>query len=96
MDYEFKSLQELYERIKPALISKCSEFKKLGYKNIKEADLWNYLTDKKWTRSKELTLSEMVEDIFEVNVESINEYLIKKVSVELRKPNFDDAEILDI
>lgn len=96
MDYEFKSLQELYQRIKPALISKCSEFKKIGYRNIKESDVWNYLTDKKWTKSKELTLSEMVEDIFSVDVESINNYLIKKLSDEVRKPNFDDTEILDI
>lgn len=96
MNYEFKSLQELYDRIKPALISKRSEFRKIGYKDIKEADLWNYLTDKKWTKSKELTLSEMVEDIFSVDVESINEYLINKVSSECRKPNFDDTEVLDI
>lgn len=96
MNYEFKSLQELYDRIKPALISKCSEFKKMGYKNIKEADLWNYLTDKKWTKSKELTLSEMVEDIFSADVESINEYLIRKISSELRKPNLDDTEMLNI
>ncbi len=96
MDYEFKSLQELYDRIKPALISKCSEFNKIGYKNIKEADIWNYLTDKKWTKSKELTLCEMVEDIFSVDVDSINNYLINKVSNEAREPNLEDTEILDI
>ncbi len=96
MEYEFKSLQELYDRIKPALISKCSEFKKIGYKNIKESDIWNYLVDKKWTKSKELTLSDMVEDIFSINLDSINDYLLKKISNEERKPNLDNIEILDI
>lgn len=96
MDYEFKSLQELYDRIKPALTAKCSEFKKMGYKDIKEADIWNYLADKKWTKSKELTLSEMVEHIFSLDVDSINEYLIRKLSNEVRKPNLEDTEILDL
>ena len=96
MEYEFKSLKELYDRIKPALISKCSEFKKVGYKNIKESDIWNYLADKKWTKSKELTLSEMVEDIFSTNIDEINNYLIKKISDEVRKPNLEDIEVVDI
>ena len=59
MNYEFKSLKELYDRITPALRSKVSEFKKIGYKEIKESDIWNYLTDKKWQKSTELTLSEI-------------------------------------
>jgi len=90
MDYEFKSLRELYDRIKPALTSKCSEFKKLGYKNIKEADIWNYLTSKKWQSSVELTLSEMVNDIFELSGEEIQNYFIEKVSKEMREPLFEE------
>lgn len=92
MEYEFKTLRELYNRIMPALTSKCSEFKKIGCKNIKESDIWNYLTSKKWQSSSELTLSEMVNDIFELRVEEINNYLIKKVSVEMREPCFYEEE----
>ena len=90
MDYEFKTLKELYNRIRPALTSKCSELKKLGYSNIKEADIWNYLTSKKWISSQGLSLSEMVSDIFDLGIEEINDYLIKKVSLEMREPYFDE------
>lgn len=90
MEYEFKTLRELYNRIMPALTSKCSEFKKIGYRNIKESDIWNYLTSKKWQSSNELTLSEMVNDIFELNGEEINNYLIMKISTQMREPYFYD------
>ncbi len=90
MNYEFKTLRELYDRIRPALISKCSEFKKEGYSNIKEAEIWNCLTDKKWQKSNELTLSEMVNDIFELKIDEINSYLIRKVSKEMREPLFEE------
>ena len=76
MDYEFKTLKELYNRIKPALTSKCTEFKVLGFNNIKEKDIWDYLTGKKWTSSHNLDLSTMVSDIFDLRIEEINNYLI--------------------
>lgn len=90
MDYEFKSLKELYDRITPALISKCTEFKKYGYVNIKEVDIWNYLTNKKWKVSCDLTISEMVNDIFDLSGEEINNYLLKKVSLENKEPYFEE------
>ena len=87
---EFKSLRELYDRITPALRSKRTEIEKSGYHYIKEADIWNYLTYKKWKKSKELTLAEMVNDIFNADIEEINAYMIKKMSQELREPNLDE------
>ena len=33
---EFKSIKELYDRVKPALYSKVKELRGLGYKNIHE------------------------------------------------------------
>lgn len=90
MENEFSTLQELYNRISPALKSKVSEFRKYGYKEITESDIWNYLTDKKWKKSKALTLYEMVEDIFSSNGNDIIDYMISKVSVEDRKPDLED------
>ena len=90
MNDEFKSIKELYDRIKPALISRSMEFKKIGYKNIREADIWNFLTSSKWQKSVELTLSEMVEDIFKVDPEDVINYMIKQVSKEMREPFFDE------
>lgn len=96
MELEFKSLKELYDRITPALRSKVSELKKTGYAEIKESDIWNYLTDKKWQKTKELTLAEMVNDIFSTNGEDITNYMIRKISNEIRLPNLEDTEVLDI
>ena len=44
---EFNSLEELYERIKPALRCKQSEMKRNGYNYIKLEDIWNYLKEVK-------------------------------------------------
>jgi hypothetical protein len=90
MDIEFNSLKELYDRIKPALTSKRIEMKKYGFYHVKEADIWNYLTSKKWQTSKDLSLSEMVNDIFNSNPDDINNYVIKKMSLENREPYFDE------
>jgi len=78
MNYEFKSLKELYDRITPALRSKCTECKALGYKNISERDIWDCLTSAKWSRSSNLDLSKMVSDIFDLSISDINNYLINK------------------
>ena len=77
MDYEFKTLKELYDRITPALKCRTNEFKKIGY-SVREADIWNYLTEKKWKECISLTLSEMVNDIFDVNGDDLIKYIIEK------------------
>ena len=48
------------------------------------------MSNKKWKISKELTLAEMVSDIFNANIEDINAYVIKKISTEMREPIFDE------
>ena len=63
MDYEFSSQKELFMRVRPALRSKCSELKRLGYSKIKEFDIWNYLIIKKWKQAQGLMLSDIVNDI---------------------------------
>ncbi|MFA5409891.1 MAG: post-transcriptional regulator, partial [Bacilli bacterium] len=61
---EFKSLSELYNRIKPALVSKNNDLKRIGINYVKEEDIWNYLKETKWVQTSDLSLSEMVSDIF--------------------------------
>ena len=90
MEQEFKSLRELYDRVTPALRSKRIELNKIGYKEIKESDIWNYLTSKKWKNSINLSLSELVNDIFESSGEEIVNYMILKLSKEMREPHFDE------
>ena len=43
MNTEFTTLEQLYERLKPALRTKMREMRSLGYVYIREEDIWNYL-----------------------------------------------------
>ena len=79
MDVSISSLTELYERIKPALISKKEEMKRLGYPYIKEEDIWNYLKETKWKKSVDLELYQMVSDIMNADNELVNDYLTEKL-----------------
>ena len=59
MDFEFHSQEELLQRVYPALRTKISEFQKLGY-DLKEEDLWDYLSSIKWKSGKDLNLYDIV------------------------------------
>lgn len=89
MDLEFKSIRQLYDRIEPALRTKKYELIKLGF-SVSEADIWNYLTSTKWINGINLTLSEMVNDIFLANGNDISNYLINKVPSDIREPYFEE------
>ena len=67
MNYEFQSQKDLFKRVRPALSSKCSELNRLGFKNIKEFDIWNYLILKKWKFATGLMLSDIVSDIMNLH-----------------------------
>lgn len=74
-EIKFKSLQELYTRILPALKSKTKEFKKNGLLYIHEEDIWNFLKTYKWINSRDLDLGCMVNDIFSVDAKEIDTYV---------------------
>ncbi|MBB6445907.1 post-transcriptional regulator [Bacillus benzoevorans] len=62
-----------YDRIKievsPALRSKQEEFFLIGYDNVTEDDIWEYLRRKKWRKAAEpLKLHEMVQQILALKV----------------------------
>ena len=78
-DIKFKSLQELYTRIVPALKSKTRELHKKGYSYIHEEDIWNYLKNYKWTSSRALDLGDMVNDIFTVNEKEVDQYVKEEI-----------------
>ncbi len=66
MEHEYDRFRDV---VKPVLKSKLEEFVMLGYKTITEAELWSYLTNKKWKKPKEeIHLYEIVQDIFSVKV----------------------------
>lgn len=74
----FKTKDELYNRIKPALYSKTKELINLGYKYITEKDIWNYLVENEWKEKSELELHSLVSDILFINNDKLNEYVMKK------------------
>ncbi len=94
MDINFESLNALYMRIKPALTSKKIELHRLGSNYIKEEDIWNHLRETKWGKSIDLSLGEMVNDIFNCENYKIENYVNENISKLQRKVNIDDEEIL--
>lgn len=74
-EIKFKSLQELYERILPALKSKTKELHKKGMDYIHEEDIWNYLKTYKWTSSRSLDLGDMVNDIFNIEERELDSFV---------------------
>ena len=74
-EIKFKSLQELYERILPALKSKTREIHKKGMNYIHEEDIWNYLKTYKWTSSRSLDLGDMVNDIFNIEERELDSFV---------------------
>ena len=90
MDIEFESLEELYKRIKPALITKKNEMHRDGYIYIKEEDIWNYLKEIKWQDAKGLSLYDMTSDILNTENIIIDNYLKEKLNLRNRNIYFDN------
>ena len=74
-EIKFKNLAELYERILPALKSETRETHKKGMNYIHEEDIWNYLKNYKWTSSRALDLGDMVNDIFNIELNELDNYV---------------------
>ena len=89
MEAQFKSVNELYVRLKPALITKVEEMHRNGYLYIKEEDVWNYLKEIKWVKSVNLELYQMVSDILNTDDIEIDSYLKEKLNLRNRKVYFE-------
>lgn len=82
---EFRNLEDLYNHLKPALSSKLRELKNMGYNYIQLEDIWNYLIASKWSKCSELTLYEVVDDIFNLDNDVINNYVLEILNKNKRK-----------
>lgn len=62
MNIEFQSIDELKQRVMPALRVRKRELKK---KNIKltEDEIWNYFIESSWKIANNLSLKDIVDDI---------------------------------
>ena len=89
MDYEFKSILELYERLKPALNAKVAELKRHDINYIKIEDIWNYLRISKWSKANNLLLYQMVDDILNIDNMLLDNYVKDNVKLTRVQLNLD-------
>lgn len=68
---DYKTEQELYQGLIPALNVKIKNLKKNKIKDITKEDIWNYLKETKWKNSIDLTLADMVQDIIHTSNDDI-------------------------
>ena len=90
MEIEFNSLEELYNRLKPALVTKQREKIRNGYNYIKIEDIWNYLKEIKWKKANNLALYEMVSDVLNIDDVVIDGYLKQKLNLKSREVYFKE------
>lgn len=78
-EFYFKDINDLYNRLKPALRSKVKELKIRHNLKIKEEDIFKYLADNKWPKSEDLTLYDMVEDILYLDNDKLIDYVANNI-----------------
>lgn len=76
---EYQSLEELYNDLKGAFNVKLRLIGE-DYKHIKINDIWDYLRINKWSKDNGLTISEMVNDIIEVDIKKVDLFQREKLS----------------
>ncbi len=73
MDIEFFSQEELFKRVKPALIVKKNEIKVYSDVDVKLTEIWKYLIQTKWKKGENLSLCDIVDDILNLDNEEFIE-----------------------
>lgn len=81
----FSNLNELYNRLKPALKCKCKDLKRVGINYVQEVDVWNYLKENNWVKRTNLTLGEMVNDIMTLSNNEIILYVQNIMAIDKRE-----------
>ena len=81
---EYKSQKELFSSLRGAFNVKLRMTKE-EFNYITEVDIWNYLKINKWSKDKNLTISEMVHDIINVDINKVDLFLKEYIKKEERK-----------
>lgn len=71
----FNSIDELYNRLKPAFQLKLNELKSKKITFVTSKDLWSFLSKNKWSKEQDLELCDMVNDILNVNETELINYI---------------------
>lgn len=75
---KFNSINDLYERILPALNTRVTELKREKIEFISTKDIWNYCVENKWKNKSDLRIFEMVDDILNIDPLKLEIYLRRK------------------
>lgn len=88
----FKSEDELYNRLLPAMKSKRNILNRSGYSYIKEEDIWETLKNKKWHDVKDLMLCDMVDDILHTDNKIFGNFYREKnnILIQMSLPRLKD------
>ena len=70
----YKDQKDLFNILSGAFNVKLRLINK-EYNYIKKIDIWNYLKINKWCKDKNLSLSEMVNDIIKVDITKVDIFL---------------------
>lgn len=62
-EFKFNSINELYNRLLPAMETKKNDLLRNAKVLISEKEIWGYLRYNYWNKKSKLTLGEMVNDI---------------------------------
>ena len=73
IEEKFKSLEELYARLLPALRTKKNEMRKQKME-MTEQRIWRYFCENIWNKKSSLTLGEMVNDVLNTDSFTIFSY----------------------
>ena len=93
MDIGFDNVKQLYDRVFPALKSKVKELHKNKIDYIKEVDVWNCLIEVKWKKTKGLMLSDIVDDILNID-NTIIEQFVKQQMKNIEREVQMDVEFI--
>jgi len=90
-DIKFTSLNELYNRLLPALKARKVELVAGGLHYVMSEDIWNYLKETKWKNAPNLTLHDMASDILSCEHYDIDFYIKTKMKKIKRDLTPDDS-----
>ena len=94
MNNDFKTIDDLYKRLKPALYSKVVELKRNGLDYIKEEDIFNYLLETSWSKKDNISISELTSEILYLDNSLISNYMLNILKNTERNINEEDNNLL--
>ena len=77
-EIKFNSIDELYNRLKPAFRTNITDLRKKNISFVEIKDIWNFLTKTKWSTRHDLELFDMVNDILNVDEVLLINYINAK------------------